>query len=408
MDLNQSKPDSDSEKKPCQLQAWRSQRIASIGAAISQLGHDLRQPQTAVLSNAQAALRLLGNGTDNLGEIREILNDIILDEQRASALIGEMNEKLQRDKRVRTEVRLSEIIHEALDLLHGEIEDRGIQTKFSQEAGCSVMAERSQIRQVVLELISNSIEAMHGESARPRRLDVRLELVSLDTAQIKVSDSGPGVPEGEIPRLFRPFRTTKDQALGLGLFICRSIVQAHGGTIWHQSNQDGGAAFCFTLPLFEAAAQSKSNHVSRTTSLSEDSAKRLRVLLVDDSEPYRRATWSVLSGLPSLELAGEAADGLEAVKKAEELKPDLILMDISLSGINGIEAATRIRKLAPDSRIVFLSQYDDPDVVRAVLQTGALGYIFKVDSGKDLESALSAVSSGKTFLSSRLSIKIPL
>jgi nitrogen-specific signal transduction histidine kinase/ActR/RegA family two-component response regulator len=402
MDLNQIKPDSDSEKEPYQLQAWRSQRTASIAAVISQLGHDLRQPQTAVLSNAQAALRLLGNGTDNLDEIREILNDIILDEQRASALIGEMNEKLQRDKRLRTEVRLSETIHEALDLLHDEIVGRDIQAKFSQEAGCSVMAERSQIRQVILELVSNSIEAMHGESDRPRRLDVSLEPASPDMAQIRVSDSGPGVPEGEIPKLFRPFRTTKDQALGLGLFICRSIVQAHGGTIWHQSNRDGGAAFCFTLPLFETAAQSNSNNVSGTTSTSEDSAKRLRVLLVDDSEPYRRATWSMLSSLPSLELAGEAADGLEAVKKAEELKPDLILMDISLSGINGIEAATRIRKLAPDSRIVFLSQYDDPDVVRAVLQTGALGYIFKVDSGKDLESALSAVSRGKTFLSSRL------
>jgi CheY-like chemotaxis protein len=400
MDPNQRKPDRDSQKDPCQLQAWRSQRIASIGAVISQLGHDLRQPLSAILSNAQAALRMLGNGADNLDEIREILHDIILDENRASAFIGEIGERLQRDKRVRVEVRLSEIIHEALDLLHDEIVGRGIEARCTQKADCIVMAERSQIRQVILELVSNSIEAMHGESGRPRRLDVSLEPVSPDMAQIKVSDSGPGVSECEVPGLFSPFQTAKDQALGLGLFICRSIVQAHGGTIWHQSNRAGGAAFCFTLPLFEAAAQS--NNVAGSTSASADSAKRLRVLLVDDSEPYRRATWSILSSLPSLELAGEAADGLEAVKKAEELKPDLILMDISLSGINGIEAATRIRKLAPDSKIVFLSQYDDPDVVRAVLQTGAFGYIFKVDSGKDLEAALAAVSRGKTFLSSRL------
>jgi CheY-like chemotaxis protein len=400
MDPNQCKPDSDSEREPYRLQAWRSQRVASIGAVISQLGHDLRQPQTAVLGNAQAALRLLEKGADSLDEIREILHDIILDEKRASSLISEIGEKLQRDTRVRTEVRLSEIIHEVLDLLHNEIVGRRIQARFSQEADCIVMAEKSQIRQVILELVSNSIEAMHGESDRPRRLGMSLGSASPDMALIKVSDSGPGVPECAIPELFSPFRTARGQALGLGLFICRSIVQAHGGAIWHQSNRDGGAAFCFTLPLSEAPAQSCS--ASRTASTSEDSAQRLRVLLVDDSESYRRATWSVLSSLPSLELAGEAADGLEAVTKAEELKPDLILMDISLSGINGIEAAARIRKLAPDSRIVFLSQYDDPDVVRAVLQTGALGYVFKVDSGKDLESALSAVSSGKIFLSARL------
>lgn len=409
MKLSQRQPESDNKKQSWQLQAWRSQRIASIGAAISQLGHDLRQPQTAVLSNAQAALRLLEDGAGNLGEIREILNDIILDEKRASTLIDDISRRLARNKPVHEDIRLAETVQEALDLLHSEIVGRDIQATFSQATDCSVLADRAQIRQVILELVSNSIEAMHGESDRPRRLDVSLELVSPDMAQMTVSDSGPGIPECEIPRLFDPFQTAKEQALGLGLFICRSIIQAHGGIIWRQTGQDRGAAFCFTLPLIRPTAPN--GNISGTASITTGSAPmaaaggrtaRWRVLLVDDSEPFRRATWSILASLPLLELAGEAADGLEAVLKAEDLKPDLIVMDVGLSGINGIEAATRIRNVAPEAKIVFLSQYDDPDVIRAVLQTGALGYIFKVDSGKDLESAISEVSRGKTFLSSRI------
>jgi CheY-like chemotaxis protein len=398
MDTSEVKSERDGGTESWQLQTLRSQRIANIRTLISQLGHDLRQPLSAIRSNAQAALRLLDGGAGALQEIREILNDIILDEKRTSGFIGEIAEKLRHDRQVRTDIHLSQIVREALDFVHGAIEGQGIRAAFNPESDCVVSAETSQIRQVILELVTNSIEAMSGGPDHPRRLEIQLATASPDMAKVTVRDSGPGVPAPQIPKLFSPFQTTKDSAAGLGLFFCRAIIQSHGGTILHLNSPDEGATFCFTLPLSGAMAQGISASISNRTA--EGGAKKVAVLLVDDSEPYRRATWSVLSKLPSLVLAGEAVDGLEAVEKAENLKPDLILMDISLSGINGIDAATQIRKVSPDSKIMFLSQYDDPDIIRAVLLTGALGYVLKIDSAKDLESAVNAVSRGLSFLSS--------
>jgi DNA-binding NarL/FixJ family response regulator len=100
-----------------------------------------------------------------------------------------------------------------------------------------------------------------------------------------------------------------------------------------------------------------------------------------------------------MEIAGEAADGVEALQKGRELRPDLILLDVSLPGINGIELASRLREACPDAKLLFLSQYDDPDVVRAALHTGALGYLMKVDVGRDLLPAVTAVLRGDRFLS---------
>jgi DNA-binding NarL/FixJ family response regulator len=109
-----------------------------------------------------------------------------------------------------------------------------------------------------------------------------------------------------------------------------------------------------------------------------------RVLVVDDYEPWRRHVCSILQTQPELRVVAEVTDGLEAVQKADELKPDLILLDIGLPNLNGIEAAKRIRQVAPGAKIIFLTQISDKDVVRAALSTGAEGYVLKTDAGKEL------------------------
>jgi CheY-like chemotaxis protein len=404
--MNKSQHNKDGEKEARFLQAWRLQRTAGISAVLSQLGHDLRQPLAAILGNAQTALQLLQNGQCGVDELKEILNDIILDDYRASGFIGDLSQRLHRGKPELDEVRLSDIAQESLGMLRSEISACDIQVTCSREAGYVVHADRGQLRQAITELLVNSIESLQHHETGPRRLEIDLVPASSSTVQLAVSDSGPGIPECDIPRVFDPFWTTKERASGLGLFICRSIIQAHGGNIRYQSNQEGGAVFSVSLPLPSKTASTDDTPGIALTktgcppSEREESGRAIqRVLLVDDSESYRRATWSMLSGIPSIELAGEAADGLDAVRKAGELKPDVILMDISLSGINGIDAASQIREVSPESKIIFLSQYDDPDIVRAVLHAGAVGYVLKMDSGKDLNQALSAALSGKTFLS---------
>jgi CheY-like chemotaxis protein len=129
---------------------------------------------------------------------------------------------------------------------------------------------------------------------------------------------------------------------------------------------------------------------------------KIRILVVDDYDRFRRFILSALSHQPNFQVIGEVSDGLEAVHKAQELQPDLILLDVGLPTLNGIEAARRIRRLSPNSKILFASQQSSPDLVQAALDTGALGYVLKSDAAGELLPAMEAALRGKLFVSSSL------
>src|SRR6478752_594635 len=131
----------------------------------------------------------------------------------------------------------------------------------------------------------------------------------------------------------------------------------------------------------------------------------IRVLVVDDYEPFRRVVCSSLESRPDLEVIGEASDGLEAVEKAQALKPDLILLDIGLPRLNGIEAAQRISRLIPTATILFVSQISDADVVQEALSSGAIGYVWKQDAGTDLLPGVESALQGKRFVSSGIQVR---
>jgi DNA-binding NarL/FixJ family response regulator len=132
----------------------------------------------------------------------------------------------------------------------------------------------------------------------------------------------------------------------------------------------------------------------------------IRVLVVEDNELFRELIHSILGKRPELQIIGEASNGLEAVQKAEELHPDLILMDIGLPSMNGIEAARQIGKLALKSKIVFLSQETSPDIVQGALSLGAMGYVAKASATCDLLAAVKAAVQGKQFISAALTGRI--
>jgi len=134
----------------------------------------------------------------------------------------------------------------------------------------------------------------------------------------------------------------------------------------------------------------------------DQSVSSVRVLVAEDFDTFRRFVCSKLDERPDLQIVCEVSDGLEAVQKAEELRPDLILLDIGMPILNGIEAARRICKLSPESKILFVSQESSADVVEEAFRLGALGYIAKTDVGSELLTAVNAVLRGKTFASSRL------
>jgi DNA-binding NarL/FixJ family response regulator len=128
----------------------------------------------------------------------------------------------------------------------------------------------------------------------------------------------------------------------------------------------------------------------------------IRILLVDDFERFRSFASSLLGKQPGFQIVGDALDGLEAVQKAEKLKPDLVVLDIGLLKLNGIEAARQIRLVSPDSKLLFLTANDDPEAAREALGTGATGYVSKSDAAVDLLNAVKAVLLGKQFVSKRL------
>jgi DNA-binding NarL/FixJ family response regulator len=128
----------------------------------------------------------------------------------------------------------------------------------------------------------------------------------------------------------------------------------------------------------------------------------IRLLLVDDHDVARRGIRSVLASSPDLEVVGETADGEEAVKKAGELHPDIILLDISLPGVSGIDAAKAIHKVSPETRVIFVSQHDSVRIAKDALSVGASGYVVKSDAGRDLLAAIDAAQEGRTFVSRTL------
>jgi|SRR5690349_4835626 DNA-binding NarL/FixJ family response regulator len=128
----------------------------------------------------------------------------------------------------------------------------------------------------------------------------------------------------------------------------------------------------------------------------------IEILVVDDHEVVRRAICSVLSSDPLLNVIYQTADGEEAVRKAQEFQPDLVLLDISLPGISGIEAARRIRRVSPESRIIFLSQHDSLQMAKDAFSVGGHGYVAKIDAGSELLKAIRAVREGKQFVSQRI------
>jgi DNA-binding NarL/FixJ family response regulator len=151
--------------------------------------------------------------------------------------------------------------------------------------------------------------------------------------------------------------------------------------------------------------QVSKRHSSSDTDAASRPSPSVRVLIVDDNEPWRRWIYTELGSQQQLQIVGEALDGLEAVRKADEFKPEIILLDIGLPKLNGLEAANRIAQRVPDSKIVFLTTQDDPDVVKQALSNGATGYVLKADAKTELLAAIASVLHGRRFVSRRLSIE---
>jgi signal transduction histidine kinase len=230
-------------------------RLAIVGELSGALAHELNQPLTAILSNAQAAQRFLSSGQADPAEIRDILNDIVKADQHAGEVIRRLRAMLKKEDPQFQELDLNEVTTEALGLAHSELAAHGVMVTRLTSRLPKLYGDRVQLQQVLLNIIINACEAMSATDPALRRLEIATRSEEGDAVQVSVSDNGSGISEDKIERMFDPFFTTKDKGLGLGLSICRSIITAHGGRLWAANIPGCGAAFYFTLPVKKTESQ---------------------------------------------------------------------------------------------------------------------------------------------------------
>jgi signal transduction histidine kinase len=224
-------------------------RQATTGELSSSIAHELNQPLGSILTNAETAEMILKSDHPDLGEIREILADIKRDDQRAGEVIRRLRAYLKRTPFETRDIDVNEILNEAFKFLSVQASARNVALYLQTAPGAlHIKGDPIQLQQVVLNLVVNSMDAM---DAIPygRTVIGRTELNGGSTVEISISDSGPGIPPDKLAQVFDPFYTTKDQGMGIGLSIARTIVLAHKGQIWAENQSSGGAAFHFTLPL---------------------------------------------------------------------------------------------------------------------------------------------------------------
>ena len=229
-------------------------RVSILGELSGALAHELSQPLAAILANAQAAQTYLARGPSGIKEVASILEDIVSDDLRAGHMIGNVRKLLRKGEPEFRVIDLNDLIREVLDLAQSELITKNVAVGLWLVPDLPPLrGDRVQIQQVLLNLIVNACEAMAAGPSAERRLRIETAVDRDDTIHVAIHDTGPGVPSRIRDRLFEPFLTTKSAGLGLGLAICRSIVQEHGGRIWQEGNETGGASFHVALPRIGAA-----------------------------------------------------------------------------------------------------------------------------------------------------------
>jgi C4-dicarboxylate-specific signal transduction histidine kinase len=228
----------------------RANRIATLGHMSASIAHEINQPIAATVTNAQAALRFLEIEQPDIEEVRQALRRIARLGNRVAEVITRVRALVKNQPARKEEFDINEAIREVLSFREGELVKNGVSAKTSFADGLSlVAADRVQLQQVIVNLMMNAIEAMASRPEGSRELHISTVETRAREIVVSVEDSGPGLNLTQPERAFDVFYSTKPEGLGIGLSICRSIVEAHGGRLWAAAASElGGAAFTFTLP----------------------------------------------------------------------------------------------------------------------------------------------------------------
>ena len=241
-----------------QTELARATRLASLGEFAGSIVHEVNQPITGIIASAEASLRWLGRAPIDLDEARTSLTRVIELARRASNVVSGLRSLVREGQLQFADVHINEAVEEVLFLLNRELQRGAIALRTDFDTSMpAIEADRVQLQQVVLNLVRNAVDAMSQVKGRPRVLTISSKLVG-DHAHMSVADTGPGIDPSVAERLFDPLSTTKDGGLGLGLSICRKIIDAHGGELWVRHNSNLGAIFTFAVPRYQSSHRARS------------------------------------------------------------------------------------------------------------------------------------------------------
>jgi C4-dicarboxylate-specific signal transduction histidine kinase len=235
-----------------QMELAHVNRVSTMGQLATSIAHEVNQPLAGVIANAEACLRWLDRGNPDLNAARRSVEWIIGDGNRASEVIRRVRTLANKTGNEKVPINVNDVIGETIALVQRELTGQRVALRTELAPALpAILGDRVQLQQVVINLVMNGLEAMQSVTDRPRELVIRSRQDGAQLVLVTVTDSGAGISAANVDRLFNAFFTTKSSGMGMGLSICRSIVEAHGGRMSAANNVGPGARFQFTLPMLQ-------------------------------------------------------------------------------------------------------------------------------------------------------------
>ncbi|CAR57643.1 PAS domain-containing sensor histidine kinase [Burkholderia cenocepacia] len=224
-------------------------RVTMLGELAASIAHEVTQPLAAIVTSGEAGLRWLNHDVPDLDEVRDSIEQMTDDARRATDIIRQIRAMAKRNDRDDARVDVTSIVEQSIDLMRRELQSHDVEVAQNCQPSLWVRGDRVQLQQVIINLLMNAVQAMSGVTDRRRTLAVSTRLVDGTSVQVRVDDAGHGIRRQDADSLFTPFFTTKKEGMGMGLSICRSIVEGHGGRIWAESQENEGTSMQFVLPV---------------------------------------------------------------------------------------------------------------------------------------------------------------
>ncbi|MEK1888982.1 MAG: ATP-binding protein [Phyllobacterium sp.] len=233
-------------------------RLSTLGEMTTSIAHEIKQPLSAILMNAQTSLRYLRKAEPNLEKVEQLTSRIVESAQRANDIVVRIQDMAGKRAPANSSLEFNDVVQQCLAFLHHESDDKHVTIKAALQPNLpAIRGDRIQLQQVIVNLIVNSIQAMKSAPETQREIHIETSLDQSNHVSFSIRDTGIGIPIEHMEQIFDGFFTTKEGGLGIGLAICQSIINTHGGNITAANHPDGGALFRFSIPTISEVASSK-------------------------------------------------------------------------------------------------------------------------------------------------------